>query len=482
MDIKQNDKPKTYSEIKYFGGYPKFFPSILTLTLYPKYIVFFNSIYSFTLKYKKIIDLQLKPKEEALHQIINPPEIFDFDTKHHELLLVIEYQYSSEQQITLYLDAVDLYSLYQHIYQAMNLHKCKSSHNDEYLFILNNYKTALECLENAEYSINQAMELFSKKTSMTEQYQIKFYVTQAAALPEIEAEDIIRDSKKAQQIFINDNAAYQFSQFSIKADTLYINDQLFCSLGDIFHLSLALPTPSSIGELQICTIQGNYRFEFTKEIEEMVLFYQELYDRVSKIKYIEQFTPENISYLHYVDGHPNLNAASYVMLRFGLLHLVIHSNTKIVNIAYENIIDINFSQINTQNQFSIIFTDKQSKEQNMLFSGEKTYEAYLALYQTLESYRKMHPEKNKKSHAKLITVICEYCNGMNTVEADKDSKCAYCGAPIPNPSKKEKPKSKNQSTANDIPFEQLMQLKTLLDNGIITQEEFDAKKKQLLGL
>ncbi len=33
-----------------------------------------------------------------------------------------------------------------------------------------------------------------------------------------------------------------------------------------------------------------------------------------------------------------------------------------------------------------------------------------------------------------------------------------------------------------IPVEELTQLKQLLDQGIITQEDFDAKKKQLLGL
>jgi predicted Zn-dependent peptidase len=30
--------------------------------------------------------------------------------------------------------------------------------------------------------------------------------------------------------------------------------------------------------------------------------------------------------------------------------------------------------------------------------------------------------------------------------------------------------------------EELIELKALLDSGVITQEEFDAKKKQLLGL
>ena len=40
-----------------------------------------------------------------------------------------------------------------------------------------------------------------------------------------------------------------------------------------------------------------------------------------------------------------------------------------------------------------------------------------------------------------------------------------------------------KSTQNTVGFtEELIELKKLLDSGIITQEEFDAKKKQLLGL
>lgn len=38
------------------------------------------------------------------------------------------------------------------------------------------------------------------------------------------------------------------------------------------------------------------------------------------------------------------------------------------------------------------------------------------------------------------------------------------------------------STSGGDPFEQIKKFKELLDMGIITQEEFDAKKKQLLGL
>lgn len=41
---------------------------------------------------------------------------------------------------------------------------------------------------------------------------------------------------------------------------------------------------------------------------------------------------------------------------------------------------------------------------------------------------------------------------------------------------------KNPDTANNYVADEIIKFKSLLDQGIITQEEFDAKKKQLLGL
>jgi len=41
---------------------------------------------------------------------------------------------------------------------------------------------------------------------------------------------------------------------------------------------------------------------------------------------------------------------------------------------------------------------------------------------------------------------------------------------------------KNHPTSAISPADEIMKLKNLLDRGIISQEEFDAKKKQLLGL
>ncbi len=38
------------------------------------------------------------------------------------------------------------------------------------------------------------------------------------------------------------------------------------------------------------------------------------------------------------------------------------------------------------------------------------------------------------------------------------------------------------STTSSIPTEELIKLKELMDASILTQEEFDAKKKQLLGI
>jgi hypothetical protein len=43
-------------------------------------------------------------------------------------------------------------------------------------------------------------------------------------------------------------------------------------------------------------------------------------------------------------------------------------------------------------------------------------------------------------------------------------------------------KTEIKTEVSNSNMDDLVKLKTLLDQGIITQEEFDAKKKQLLGL
>jgi len=64
------------------------------------------------------------------------------------------------------------------------------------------------------------------------------------------------------------------------------------------------------------------------------------------------------------------------------------------------------------------------------------------------------------------------------------SKCPQCGSrDIVDISKEELEKSKSQGTNQGVfAANELKKYKELLDIGVISQEEFDAKKKQLLGL
>ncbi len=64
---------------------------------------------------------------------------------------------------------------------------------------------------------------------------------------------------------------------------------------------------------------------------------------------------------------------------------------------------------------------------------------------------------------------CPNCKSADTVELTDEEYNAI--------------KASNQGAKTDIsPADEIKKFKELLDSGIITQEEFDAKKKQLLGL
>ena len=80
-------------------------------------------------------------------------------------------------------------------------------------------------------------------------------------------------------------------------------------------------------------------------------------------------------------------------------------------------------------------------------------------------------------------------NGANTTEINNvpKEKAALLAKIIKEEAANFKNKLNNGSIARSVPetnnnFSQLKELKELLDQGIITQEEFNAKKKQLLGL
>lgn len=79
----------------------------------------------------------------------------------------------------------------------------------------------------------------------------------------------------------------------------------------------------------------------------------------------------------------------------------------------------------------------------------------------------MYNSENKKVR---LTIVCEYSKGNHIFSYIRNN-FLQKGYKIH--------KVNNNTT---IPVKALKQLKGLLDEGIITQEDFDAKKKQLLGL
>ena len=78
---------------------------------------------------------------------------------------------------------------------------------------------------------------------------------------------------------------------------------------------------------------------------------------------------------------------------------------------------------------------------------------------------------SKKRKFLLIKNVNEIYNEINNLLIERQRKQYSVVATIPT----------NTQTINNSP-DDLIKLKELLDEGIITQEEFDAKKKQLLGL
>lgn len=65
---------------------------------------------------------------------------------------------------------------------------------------------------------------------------------------------------------------------------------------------------------------------------------------------------------------------------------------------------------------------------------------------------------------------CPKCNSADIVEISEEEYKAFQAS-------NERENNKTASSADE-----LMKFKELLDSGVITQEEFDVKKKQLLGL
>ena len=72
--------------------------------------------------------------------------------------------------------------------------------------------------------------------------------------------------------------------------------------------------------------------------------------------------------------------------------------------------------------------------------------------------------------------ISTQLNDANTILFNKENDCIAIEV------KNYIENSKKGNGSNNVDYSQLQKLKELLDGGVISQEEFDAKKKQILGL
>ena len=75
-------------------------------------------------------------------------------------------------------------------------------------------------------------------------------------------------------------------------------------------------------------------------------------------------------------------------------------------------------------------------------------------------------ENSKPLSKKIINTVLDVVDNVNTTEAKGI----------------EQIKNDNFDSVNDEKIETIRKLKSLLDSGALSQEEFDAKKKDILGL
>lgn len=87
---------------------------------------------------------------------------------------------------------------------------------------------------------------------------------------------------------------------------------------------------------------------------------------------------------------------------------------------------------------------------------------------------KRHPEGMYCTQCDIEDFVARNCSSKEFMEqVRKDAAPTTDATPVP---------SERQSESQLSPVDELRKCKELLDDGIITQEEFDAKKRQLLGL
>lgn len=176
----------------------------------------------------------------------------------------------------------------------------------------------------------------------------------------------------------------------------------------------------------------------------------------------------NISNLEYKGGHPRLTKEKSCTLRLDGYMIQISCGFNYATIDYSKILGIHFESIDQISRritatrlvllgpFALVFKKKKvdntkyltidfihnKVESTCIIGGKNVLKAYSVLNEKYGDYLKRNPKKETIQKVEVV--------------------------------------SNNDIKIN--PYEEIKQAKELLDMGIITQEEFDAKKKKLLKI
>ena len=114
------------------------------------------------------------------------------------------------------------------------------------------------------------------------------------------------------------------------------------------------------------------------------------------------------------------------------------------------------------------------------------------MYKTAQRLDKMAAAKNIPSDLSTLCLILAIFvpiippilmqDKLNDIVTGRVAPAAPAAAPAPAPAAAPAPAPAAAPASVSEAADDLLKLKELLDAGILTQEEFDAKKKQLLGL
>lgn len=230
-------------------------------------------------------------------------------------------------------------------------------------------------------------------------------------------------------------------------------------LKDLIKVSTVEASPNANGLINFIFTNGNVAMNYSVLNKKRAdLLVEELNERIK-----DNPVPNNIEFeyrktvIDYQGGHPKLPNAKSMIVTVTNKRLILAKD-----------ISIDFSNINSINYDTLEQLEKRVTATRLLTLGIFAF-AF---------------KKKKKNIQKYLAIEFNDDAGIQQMVAFGGPEAAYLYQTVYDAYYEYKKNSKveTSTTSTSDSYEELKKLKELLDMGIITQEEFDIKKKQLLRL